>query len=71
MCISLPAKLISVTGSVATVDIAGSERHVLMAADARPGDWVLVYAQTAFLRIDEDQARETLALLAARQGGQA
>jgi hydrogenase expression/formation protein HypC len=55
---------------LARVDVAGVRRTVnigLLAGDAdggaRPGDWVLIHVGFALSKVDEEEARATLALL--------
>jgi hydrogenase expression/formation protein HypC len=56
-------------GGLAKVDISGVRRDVSVALVDEPsapvevGDWVLIHVGFALARIDEDDARETLALL--------
>jgi hydrogenase expression/formation protein HypC len=65
MCLAVPAKIINInTDQSAQVDILGVERMV--AIDLVPGvqadDYVLVHAGFAIEIIDEEAARETLAI---------
>jgi len=64
MCLSVPAKIVSMEGFVATVDVAGNTREadVSMIEDARVGDYVLLHAGFAIGRYSEEDALETLAL---------
>jgi len=64
MCLSVPAKIVSMEGSVATVDVAGNTREadVTMIEEARVGDYVLLHAGFAIGKYDHDDALETLAL---------
>ena len=75
MCLGIPGKIIDINDGdelMATVDVGGVRRPVNIAcivSEARPpaacvGDWVLVHVGFAMSRIDEDEARKTLALLA-------
>jgi hydrogenase expression/formation protein HypC len=50
---------------MATAEIAGVRRQVSTALlpAAEVGDWVLIHVGFALQAIDEDEARETLALL--------
>ena len=65
MCVSIPAKVVSIAGQVAEVEINHLSRHVLLVASAQVGDWVLVYSGAALAVIDEESARETLQLIEA------
>ena len=66
MCLGVPGRILErVDGDLARVDFTGVRRNVNVAftPDAEPGDWVLVHVGFALARIDEDEARATLALL--------
>lgn len=73
MCLAIPGQIlevIDVSNRLATVEVAGVRRTVnvgLLDADAdggaQPGDWVLIHVGFAISRVDEDEARATLALL--------
>ena len=77
MCLAVPARVVSMEGSSAMVDVAGNRREadLSLLEDVRPGDYVLVHAGFAIGRYDEEEARATLALwremaeLAEREGG--
>ncbi len=71
MCLAVPGKIISIEGDdpllrSGKVDFAGAVKHINLAyvPEARIGDYVLVHVGFAISRIDEQQARETLAALA-------
>lgn len=72
MCLGIPGRIVEIAdreGSLATVDVSGVRRSVSIALVDEPhapvleGDWVLVHVGFALARIDEVEARETLALL--------
>jgi hydrogenase expression/formation protein HypC len=68
MCLGIPAQvveLVDVDAGLAKAEISGVRRIVSVALcpEADVGDWVLVHVGFALSRIDEEQARETLALL--------
>lgn len=70
MCLGIPAQIVALAGAesgLATAELSGIRREVSIALcpEAAPGDWVLVHVGFALERIDEEQARETLALLEA------
>jgi hydrogenase expression/formation protein HypC len=76
MCLGIPAQVVEVVdreGGLAKVDISGVRREVSVAlvdepsAPIEPGEWVLIHVGFALARIDEDEARETLALLQRRR----
>ncbi len=67
MCIAFPGKIVSVTeGNIALVDIGGIRREVslgIIDEAVSPGDYVISHAGFAIHKIDEEEARENLALL--------
>ena len=72
MCLGIPGQVIEVVdrdAGLARVDISGVRREISVALVDEPatpievGDWVLIHVEFALARIDEDDARETLALL--------
>jgi len=75
MCLGIPGQIVALSDAdmgLATVEVAGVKREVNIACivdeDHPPvscvGDWVLVHVGFAMSRIDEDEARKTLELLA-------
>lgn len=68
MCLGIPAQIVELVeheAAIAKAEISGVRRQVSIALcpEAGVGDWVLVHVGFALDRIDEAQARETLALL--------
>ena len=67
MCIAFPGKIISIDEEgFAVIDISGTLREVcldLVDGEVQPGDYVICHAGYAMHRVDEDLAREKLALL--------
>jgi hydrogenase expression/formation protein HypC len=68
MCLAIPAQIVAVVdpeSGIAKAEISGVRRNVSIALcpEAGVGDWVLVHVGFALSTIDEEQARETLALL--------
>ena len=64
MCLAIPARLIRINGSRAQVNFGeGVLREVnITLVDAEVGDYVLVHAGYAIQKVDEEDARETIAL---------
>ncbi|HEY7074152.1 MAG TPA: HypC/HybG/HupF family hydrogenase formation chaperone [Solirubrobacteraceae bacterium] len=68
MCLAVPGQIVGLADEsvgLASVEIGGVRRTVnvgLLDAPA-PGDWVLVHVGFAIARVDEEEARATLALL--------
>lgn len=73
MCLAIPGQVVEVVDEenrIATVEVAGVRRNVnvgLLDDDggAAPGDWVLIHVGFALSRVDETEAKATLALLEA------
>ncbi len=67
MCLGIPSKIIELDETLKTgkVDHLGTKVQVSFALmeGLRPGDWVIVHAGFAISRLDEKEARVTLALL--------
>ena len=65
MCLAIPARVVSLDGAMAKVDVAGVTRaastHLLEGVEV--GDYLLIHAGFALSRVDEQEARETLRLL--------
>lgn len=68
MCLAIPGQIRSlINEETALVDIGGvaKEVDVELIEDPVPGDWVIVHVGFALNRIDEEEARRTLAALEA------
>ncbi|MGQ9615648.1 MAG: HypC/HybG/HupF family hydrogenase formation chaperone [Spirochaetota bacterium] len=65
MCLAVVGRLVSMEGSLGIVDMSGVEMKVglQLVLDVKVGDWVLIHAGFAIQIIDEEEAKETLALL--------
>lgn len=71
MCLAIPGQILSVSSEDALtrlgrVDFGGVTKEVSLAfvPEAGVGDYVVVHVGCALTRIDPDEARRTLALLA-------
>ena len=63
MCLAVPGKVISIEGTVATVDYGGITRQAnLSLVEAEVGTYVLIHAGYAIEVLDEEEARKTLDL---------
>jgi len=64
MCLAIPARVMSVKGEKAQVDFGeGVLRDVnVTLVEAKVGEYVLVHAGYAIQKMDEKEAKETLAL---------
>ena len=66
MCLGVPMQVISIDGSDIVAEIDGVRREAsLMILDdqVEVGDFVIVHAGFAISKLDEEEARETLALM--------
>lgn len=65
MCLSIPAKIVSVEGFTAEVSAGGSlfKANLQMVENAKVGDYVLLHAGFAIQKISEKEAGETISLL--------
>ena len=65
MCLSLPARVISVEGDMAEVSVGGAvfRAGLQMVDDVRIGDYILLHAGFAIGKLKEEEALETLRVL--------
>jgi len=65
MCLSLPARVISVEGDMARVSVGGAvfSAGLQMVEDVSVGDYILLHAGFAIEKMKEEEAMETLRLL--------
>jgi hydrogenase expression/formation protein HypC len=66
MCLAVPAKVVSITGQTALIELGGLTRqaNIMLVPDLRVGDYVLLHAGFAIQTLNEAEAQETLGLLA-------
>ena len=69
MCLAIPGRVVEIVDEqalLAKVDVSGVVRNVNVGLleDVRPEDWVLIHVGFALSKVDEEEARATLALLA-------
>jgi hydrogenase expression/formation protein HypC len=64
MCLSIPAKIISIDGAMAEVSAGGTtfRAGLHMIEDAKVGDYILLHAGFAIQKISDKEAQETLRL---------
>jgi hydrogenase expression/formation protein HypC len=64
MCLSIPAKIVSIDGTMAEVSAGGTlfRAGLHMIEDAKVGDYVLLHAGFAIQKISEKEAEETMRL---------
>lgn len=65
MCIAIPARIVSVDNQMAVIEVDGVRRDASLhlVPEASVDDFVIVHAGFAIQIVDEEMARETLALL--------
>lgn len=65
MCLAVPGKIIRIDHQMGEVELAGVTRQVslVLVPEAKEGDYVLVHVGFAIQVVDEQEARQTLALL--------
>jgi hydrogenase expression/formation protein HypC len=64
MCLAIPGQVVELKEDhMAVVDYGGTRRDAnIMYVQAKVGDWVIVHAGFALQILDEEEAKETLAL---------
>jgi len=65
MCLAVPAKVVSIDGPTALVELGGLTRqaHTTLVPHLKVGDYVLLHAGFAIQTVDEAAAQESLKLL--------
>jgi hydrogenase expression/formation protein HypC len=65
MCLSIPARIVSIDGSMAEVTTGGAifKAGLHIIENAKPGDYILLHAGFAIQIISEKEADETLRIL--------
>jgi hydrogenase expression/formation protein HypC len=64
MCLSIPARILSISGSMAEVSAGGAifKAGLHMIENAKVGDYILLHAGFAIQKISEAEATETMKL---------
>lgn len=66
MCLSVPSKVVKIDeNNMATVEAMGVTRHVtldLMPEKVDVGDYILIHVGVAMGKVDEESAKESIAL---------
>lgn len=65
MCLAIPAKVVTVEGNVAQVELGGTRARARLDAlgeEVRVGDYLLIHTGFAIRRLDPEDAAETLRL---------
>ncbi|PKP22660.1 MAG: HypC/HybG/HupF family hydrogenase formation chaperone [Bacteroidetes bacterium HGW-Bacteroidetes-21] len=62
MCLSIPAKVVSVNGDMAMVSVGGTEYEASLQLldDVQVGEYILLHTGFAIQKISEEEAIETL-----------
>ena len=70
MCLAVPAKIVEIRDSLATVELRGVTREasLMLLPETKLGDYVLVHAGFAMQKVEEKDAEETYALMAEMRG---
>jgi len=65
MCLSIPARIISIEGNMAEVSAGGTifKAGLQMVEDVTVGDYILLHAGFAIQKISEKEASETLKII--------
>lgn len=70
MCLAIPGQIVEILPGrmdLATADVSGVTRHVniglLANEEVKPGDWVLIHVGFAMAKVDEAEAKASLAFL--------
>ena len=65
MCLAIPGRIISISGTVAEVDIEGTTTtaDISVLRGLKVGDYVMVHAGLAIQKYDEQEALDNLALI--------
>lgn len=75
MCLAMPAEIVEILphSDLAIADLQGVRREINVALVTEDGlavgDWVLIHVGFAMSKIDEDEARSSLALMTELFGG--
>ena len=66
MCLAIPTQVKSIEGNEAEVELGGTSRKIsiLLTPEVKVGDYVLLHTGYAINVVDEEEAMETLELLA-------
>ncbi|MBP2673657.1 MAG: hydrogenase assembly chaperone HypC/HupF [Deltaproteobacteria bacterium] len=65
MCLAVPAKILSINGDIAVIELGGTQREASLMLLENPsvGDWVILHAGFAIEKLSEEDAQQTFALL--------
>ncbi len=65
MCLAIPAKILSINGDSAMIELGGTQREasLMLLEGASVGDWVIVHAGFAIEKLSEEDAQQTFDLI--------
>jgi hydrogenase expression/formation protein HypC len=65
MCLSIPAKVLSVEGNTARASVGGAivQTSLHLVDDVKPGDYILIHTGFALQKISEEEALETIRII--------
>jgi hydrogenase expression/formation protein HypC len=65
VCLALPARIVSINGTLAEVEIEGmtTQADLSVLPEVKIGDYVMVHAGLAIQKYDEEEALANLALI--------
>ncbi|MBI5576826.1 MAG: HypC/HybG/HupF family hydrogenase formation chaperone [Deltaproteobacteria bacterium] len=65
MCLGVPVRVMSISGTSATAEVGGARREisVMLLEDVREGDWVILHAGFAISKLSPEEAEKTLQYL--------
>jgi len=65
MCLSIPAKVLSVDGLTAKASVGGAivETSLHLVENVNPGDYILIHTGFALQKLSEEEALETIRLI--------
>jgi hydrogenase assembly chaperone HypC/HupF len=63
MCLAIPGKIVKIEGDIGEIDFGGVIRKAnITMVEAKVGEWAVIHAGFAIEIMDEEEARETIAL---------
>ena len=65
MCLSIPAKIISIDGNMASASVGGAivRTGLHLLDDVKVGDYILIHTGFALQKISEEEALETIRII--------
>jgi hydrogenase expression/formation protein HypC len=64
MCLAIPMKLIKIEGNKGLVELSGVKKEISLAllGEVEIGDYLIIHAGFAIERLNEEEAKKTLAI---------